>query len=89
MLRLVCETLDGLDAAVLRDRLLDLPASSQWRSTCTPARLTCTWIGSGPRRRTWWRWLASGSGCQSAPQLHRAAEPGQSLSAATLIFVVQ
>jgi hypothetical protein len=90
VLRLVCETLDGLDAAVLRDRLLDLPGVESValdlyartadlyldRERATPPHLVAM---ARERIRLPVR----------AAELHRAAEPGQPLGAATLIFVVQ
>jgi hypothetical protein len=90
VLRLVCETLDGVDAAALRDRLLDLPGVESValdlyartadlyldRERATPPHLVAM---ARERVRLPVR----------AAELHRAAEPGQSLGAATLLFVVQ
>ncbi len=90
MLRLVCETLDGVDAAALRDRLLDLPGVESValdlyartadlyldRERATPPHLVAM---ARERVRLPVR----------AAELHRAAAPGQSLGAATLLFVVQ
>jgi hypothetical protein len=90
VLRLVCETLDGVDAAALRDRLLNLPGVESVsldlygrtadlyldRQRATPPHLVAM---ARERVRLPVR----------AAELHRAPEPGQSLGAATLLFVVQ
>jgi hypothetical protein len=90
VLRLVCETLEGVDAAVLRDRLLDLPGVESValdlyartadlyldRTRATPPHLVAM---ARERVRLPVR----------AAELHRAAEKGQPLGAATLIYVVQ
>lgn len=90
VLRLVCETLDGVDAQVLRDRLLDLPGVESValdlyartadlyldRRRATPPHLVAM---SRERIRLPVR----------AAELHRAPEPGQTLGAGTLLFVIQ
>jgi hypothetical protein len=90
VLRLICESLDGVDAAVLRDRLLDLPGVESValdlyartadlyldRTRATPPHLVAM---ARERIRLPVR----------AAELHRAAEKGQPLGAATLIYVVQ
>jgi hypothetical protein len=90
VLRLICESLDGVDAAALRDRLLDLPGVESValdlyartadlyldRTRATPPHLVAM---ARERIRLPVR----------AAELHRAAEKGQPLGAATLIYVVQ
>jgi hypothetical protein len=90
VLRLVCETLDGVDATALRDRLLDLSGVASValdlyartidlyldRTKATPPHLVAM-----VRERM--RLPVRGA------ELHRAAEPGQSLGAGTLLFVIQ
>jgi hypothetical protein len=90
VLRLVCETLDGVDAQALRDRLLDLPGVESValdlyertadlyldRRRATPPHLVAM---ARERVRLPVR----------AAELHRAAEPGQRLGPVTLLFVVQ
>jgi hypothetical protein len=90
VLRLVCETLDDVDALALRDRLLELPGVESVavdlfertadlyldRRRATPPHLVAM---ARERVRLPVR----------AAELHRAARPGQSLGAATLLFVVQ
>jgi hypothetical protein len=90
VLRLVCETLDGMDAQVLRDRLLDLQGVESValdlyartadlyldRRKATPPHLVAM---ARERIRLPVR----------AAELHRAPEPGQSIGAGTLLFVIQ
>jgi hypothetical protein len=90
VLRLVCETLEGVDASVLRDRLLDLPGVESValdlyartadrfldRERAPPPHVVAM---ARERIRLPVR----------AAELHRAAEPGQPLGASTLLFVVQ
>lgn len=90
VLRLICESLDGVDASALRDRLLDLPGVESValdlyartadlyldRTRATPPHLVAM---ARERIRLPVR----------AAELHRAAEKGQPLGAATLIYVVQ
>jgi len=90
VLRLVCETLDGVDAAALRDRLLNLPGVESValdlyartadlyldRNRATPPHLVAM---ARERIRLPVR----------AAELHRSPEPGQPLGAGTLLFVIQ
>jgi hypothetical protein len=90
VLRLVCETLDEVDAAALRDRLLNLPGVESValdlyartadlyldRNRATPPHLVAM---ARERVRLPVR----------AAELHQAPEPGRSLGAGTLLFVLQ
>ncbi|HZO24711.1 MAG TPA: hypothetical protein VFH48_01810 [Chloroflexota bacterium] len=90
VLRLVCETLDGVDAQALRDRLLDLPGVESValdlyartadlyldRNRATPPHLVAM---ARERIRLPVR----------AAELHRSPERGQSLGADTLLFIIQ
>jgi hypothetical protein len=90
VLRLVCESLEGVDAQALRDRLLDLQGVESValdlyartvdlyldRRRATPPHLVAM---ARERIRLSVR----------AAELHRAPEPGQSIGAGTLLFVIQ
>lgn len=90
VLRLVCETLDGVDAQALRDRLLDLPGVESValdlyartadlyldRNKATPPHLVAM---ARERIRLPVR----------AAELHRSPERGYGLGADTLLFVIQ
>ena len=90
VLRLVCETLEGADTQVLRDRLLALSgvesvAIDLYARTIDlyldRARATATHLVAMARERVRLPVRTA--------ELHRAPEKGQSLGAGTLIFVVQ
>jgi hypothetical protein len=90
VLRLVCETLDGVDAQVLRDRLLAL---SGVESVALDLYARTADLYLDRRRATAPHLVAMARERIRLPvraaELHRSPEPGQSLGAATLLFVVQ
>jgi hypothetical protein len=90
VLRLVCESLDGLDAQVLRDRLLNL-AGVESVAIDLYARTVDLYLDR--TRATAPHLVALARERVRLPvrtaELHRAPEKGQPLGATTLIFVVQ
>jgi len=90
VLRLVCESLDGLDAQALRDRLLNL-AGVESVAIDLYARTVDLYLDR--TRATAPHLVALARERVRLPvrtaELHRAPEKGQPLGAATLIFVVQ
>jgi hypothetical protein len=90
VLRLVCETLDGADAQVLRDRLLDLQGVE---SVALDLYARTADLFLDRRRATPPHLVAMARERIRLPvraaELHRAPKPGQSIGAATLLFVVQ
>jgi hypothetical protein len=90
VLRLVCETLDGVDAQVLRDRLLNL-AGVESVAVDLYARIVDLYLDR--TRATAPHLVALARERVRLPvraaELHRAPEKGQPLGAATLIFIVQ
>jgi hypothetical protein len=90
VLRLVCETLDGVDAQALRDRLLDLPGVD---SVALDLYARTADLYLDRRRATPPHLVAMARERIRLPvraaELHRAAGPGQMLGAGTLLFVVQ
>jgi hypothetical protein len=90
VLRLVCVSLDGVDAQALRDRLLALQGVESVSMDLFTgivdlyldrARATASHLVAMARERVRLPVRAA--------ELHRAAEPGHGLGAETLIFVVQ
>ena len=90
VLRLVCDTLDGVDAQVLRDRLLDLQGV-QSVALDLYARTADLYLDR--RRATPPHLVAMARERIRLPvraaELHRAPEPGQTIGAGTLLFVIQ
>jgi hypothetical protein len=90
VLRLVCETLDGVDAQALRDRLLDLPGVE---SVALDLYARTADLYLDRRRATPPHLVAMARERVRLPvraaELHRAAGPGQTLGAGTLLFVIQ
>jgi hypothetical protein len=90
VLRLVCETLDGVDAQALRDRLLDLPGVE---SVALDLYTRTVDLYLDRRRATPPHLVAMARERVRLPvraaELHRAAGPGQSIGAATLLWVIQ
>jgi hypothetical protein len=90
VLRLVCASLDGVDAQALRDRLLALQGVESV-SLDLYAGIVDLYLDR--RRATASHLVAMARERVRLPvraaELHRAAEPGHGLSAATLLFVVQ
>ena len=90
VLRLVCETLDGMDAQVLRDRLLNLPGVE---SVALDLYARTADLFLDRRRATPPHLVAMARERIRLPvraaELHRSPERGQSLGADTLLFVIQ
>ena len=90
VLRLVCETLDGVDAQALRDRLLDLPGVE---SVALDLYARTADLYLDRRRATPPHLVAMARERIRLPvraaELHRSPEGGQSLGAGTLLFVIQ
>jgi hypothetical protein len=90
VLRLVCETLDGVDAQALRDRLLDLPGVE---SVALDLYARTADLFLDRRRATAPHLVAMARERVRLPvrvaELHRAPEPGQSIGEGTLLFVIQ
>ncbi len=89
-MRLVCETLDGADTQVLRDRLLNL---SGVESVAIDLYARTIDLYLDRTRATAMHLVAMARERVRLPvraaELHRAPEKGQALGAATFIFVVQ
>ena len=90
VLRLVCETLEGVDALVLRDRLLELPGVE---SVALDLYARTADLYLDRRRATPPHLVAMAKERVRLPvrvaELHREAGPGQTLGEATLLFVIQ
>lgn len=90
VLRLVCETLDGVDAQVLRDRLLNLPGVE---SVALDLYARTADLYLDRRRATPPHLVAMARERIRLPvraaELHRSPDQGQSLGADTLLFVIQ
>jgi hypothetical protein len=90
VLRLVCETLDGVDAQALRDRLLDLPGVE---SVALDLYARTADLYLDRRRATPPHLVAMARERVRLPvraaELHRAPDRGQSLGEGTLLFVIQ
>ena len=90
VLRLVCETLDGVDAQALRDRLLDLPGVE---SVALDLYARTADLFLDRRRATPPHLVAMARERIRLPvraaELHRSPERGESLGAGTLLFVIQ
>jgi hypothetical protein len=90
VLRLVCEALDGVDAQALRDRLLDLQGVE---SVALDLYARTADLYLDRRRATPPHLVAMARERIRLPvraaELHRAPEPGQTLGAGTLLFVIQ
>jgi hypothetical protein len=90
VLRLVCETLDGVDAQALRDRLLELQGVE---SVALDLYARTVDLYLDRRRATPPHLVAMARERIRLPvraaELHRSPTPGQSLGAGTLLFVIQ
>jgi hypothetical protein len=90
VLRLICETLDGVDAQVLRDRLLNLPGVE---SVALDLYARTADLYLDRRRATPPHLVAMARERVRLPvrvaELHRTPEPGQSIGDGTLLFVIQ
>ena len=90
VLRLVCESLDGVDAQALRDRLLNLPGVE---SVALDLYARTADLYLDRRRATPPHLVAMARERIRLPvraaELHRSPERGQSLGAGTLLFVIQ
>lgn len=90
VLRLICETLEGVDASVLRDRLLELPGVESVALDLYEGTVDLYL----DRARASVRHLVAMASSRirlrvRTAELHRAAERGQRLGEATRIYVVQ
>lgn len=90
VLRLICETLEGVDAGVLRDRLLELPGVESVALDLYEGTVDLYL----DRARASVRHLVAMASSRirlrvKTAELHRAAERGQRLGEATRIYVVQ
>lgn len=90
VLRLVCETLDGVDAQALGDRLLDLPGVE---SVALDLYMRTADLYLDRRRATPPHLVAMARERIRLPvraaELHRSPEPGKPLDAESLLFVIQ
>ena len=90
VLRLICESLDGVDAQALRDRLLELQGVE---SVALDLYARTADLYLDRRRATPPHLVAMARERIRLPvraaELHRSPEPGQSLGAGTLLFVIQ